>query len=455
MAPRILSVDITLGAGLVVAAVVYHQSGDRKALKGLFAGLSSAVAAALGQVLSRAVIGLKPEAWPLQEWVGQYEEDAVEPDIAVLDAHHHMWDARVHDKGWPIGKLLIKLLYSLKPRITLTVFSSDPNNKQFIYSFGTRFPPLVPYMGADLTADITGNGRGHNVVGTVYVQCGWKTPGVDQCMWPVKEADMVTEVHSRFPNLCNGIVAHVDLRLGAAVEPALQYYQQNPLVKGIRHSLACSDDDAIVKGDCEAYNPKYDRACDRGLTLSQRAIFVAKDTAYDPKFREAFALLSKYGFSYDCWLFHENLAALTDLAKTFPDTTIICDHMGFPLGMGKHDRKETFPKWQELVKALAAQPNVNMKIGGFGMRFPGFEFDERSFPPTSNELAEAWGPYVTFCIDTFGVDRCIMESNFPMDKISCSYTVLFNALKKIVKTHSQEDKRKLFELNAKRVYRLT
>lgn len=165
--------------------------------------------------------------------------------------------------------------------------------------------------------------------------------------------------------------------------------------------------------------------------------------------------MSKYGFSYDSWLFHENLAGLADLAKTFPDTTIICDHMGFPLGIGKYDRKETFPKWQESVKALAVQPNVYMKIGGFGMRFPGFGFDERSFPPTSDELAEAWGPYVTFCIDTFGVDRCIMESNFPMDKVSCGYTVLFNALKKSVKSYSKEDKRKLFELNAKRVYRLT
>lgn len=199
---------------MVVAALAYSQSSDRKALKAFLAGLSSAVLAALSQVLSRAVIGLKGEPWPLDEWAGQYQEDAFEPDIAVLDAHHHLWDARVQDKGWPIAKFLLKILYSMKPRIAVSIAKNDPKNKPVVNSYGARFPPLTPYMGADFTADIKGNGRGHNVVGTVYLECGWKTPGVDQCMWPVKEVDMVTEVHSRFPKICNGIVAHLIYDLG-------------------------------------------------------------------------------------------------------------------------------------------------------------------------------------------------------------------------------------------------
>merc|ERR1719401_1406320 len=114
--------------------------------------------------------------------------------------------------------------------------------------------------------------------------------------------------------------------------------------------------------------------------------------------------------------------------------------MGYPLGIGSFKREETFPVWQESMKELAQHSNVYVKIGGFGMRFPGFGFDERPSPPTSDELAEAWGPYVHHTIETFGVDRCMMESNFPMDRISCSYTVLFNALKKTVASYSQADK---------------
>merc|ERR1712014_374889 len=121
---------------------------------------------------------------------------------------------------------------------------------------------------------------------------------------------------------------------------------------------------------------------------------------------------------------------------------------GFPLGIGGYTKEATFPVWKEKMSMLAECKNVCVKIGGFGMRFPGFGFDERSTPPTSDELAAAWGPYVKHTIDAFGVDRCIMESNFPMDKQSCSYTVLFNALKKTVASRSLEDKRKLFELNA-------
>eukprot|EP00415_Alexandrium_ostenfeldii_P001877 UN1877 len=134
---------------------------------------------------------------------------------------------------------------------------------------------------------------------------------------------------------------------------------------------------------------------------------------------------------------------------------MICDHMAFPLGIGSYKKETTFPVWKEKMSKLAECQNVCVKIGGFGMRFAGFRFDERPTPPTSDELAEAWGPYVRHTIEAFGVDRCMMESNFPMDKISCSYTVLFNAMKKIVADRPYEDKRKLFELNASRVYGLS
>ncbi|CAJ1371011.1 unnamed protein product [Effrenium voratum] len=286
-------------------------------------------------------------------------------------------------------------------------------------------------MGPDMLRDIQGNGRGHTVVGTLFVESGWQTPGAEPAMAKVKEADMATDLHKQFPKLCQGIVAAVDLGLGAEVEPALAYYQKNPMVKAIRHGVAFSADPAI-------FTPPQ----------------VTEDLAYDTKFREGLALLKQYGFVYETWNYHEQLEDIADLAKTFPEQTIVCDHLGMPLGLGHWKREEVFPNWQVLMEELAKCPNVFVKIGGLGQRFFGFGFDERLSPPSSDELAMAWQPYVEHCIKVFGVDRCIMESNFPIDKISCSYTVCFNALKKCVRSLSKEEKHKLFELNARRAYGL-
>jgi len=249
-------------------------------------------------------------------------------------------------------------------------------------------------------------------------------------MVPYGEVEMVAAVNKEYPKVCQGIIGHADLSLGAEVEPVLKKFKEHPRVKGIRDALACPEDESLFP------HAKIDKA-------------------YDPKFREGFALLSKYGLTYDSWHYHNSLEALADLAKDFPNQKIICDHVGFPLGIGKYKKAEIFPVWKDLMAKLAKHSNVYVKIGGLGMRMIGFGFDERPKPPTSDELAEAWGPYVRYTIETFGVDRCIMESNFPMDRISCSYNVLFNALKKCTANYTMEDKRKLFELNALKVYDLT
>jgi len=402
---KIVSVK-TVAAGISVVALL-------KLLKSLF---------------SRSLFGLPREKFPLEEWVEQYEEDAFEPEVAIFDAHHHLFDPRVQPKGWPVSKLFIQLLYALKPAIANKLFGT---NALMSNTFGYRSPALPPFMGSDLLRDIKGNGKGHNVLGTVYIECGWKTPGVEPVWAAAGEVDMVTQEHAKHPQILQGIVAFVDLLQGTDVEPVLKRYSQNTLVKGIRCALAWTSDTAFLGG-----------------------FHAKKDMAFDPKFRAGFALLSKYNLSYDCWLYHEQVDALADLARCFPETTIICDHIGMPLGVGSYKASESLPKWKDSMKKLAKNSNVFVKIGGMGMRTLGFGFDERPRPPTSDELAETWAPYVHFVIDTFGVERCIMESNFPMDKISCSYTVLFNALKKIVRNFDKEDKRKLFELNGKRVYRV-
>jgi len=422
-------VGYAAAAGLAVAALLHKTAEDNKWRKAILAGLVTWPILAYLRKMSRRVLGFEREKGYIEEWAEQYEEDAIEPDLRIVDAHHHLWDWMTQPRLPPglMPKPIAFLVLRMTPKTINRLFADD---KVTTNTMGARIPVCAPYMGPELVRDIKGNGRGHNVVGTIFIECGWHAEVKEECMKPAGEVDAMMEVNRQHPGIVQGIIAHADLTLGKEVEPLLKLYSANPMVKGIRDALACPRDDSI----------SADATPDKG---------------YDTKFREGFALLQKYNLTYDSWHFHVDLDSFTDLAKSFPQQTMICDHMAFPLGIGKYDKEATFPEWKTKMTELAKYNNVYVKIGGFGMRFPGFGFDERPKPPTSDELAAAWAPYVKHTIDAFGVDRCIMESNFPMDKISCSYTVLFNALKKIVKDYSQEDKQKLFELNALRVYQLT
>mmetsp|Transcript_50962 Transcript_50962/g.95315 ORF Transcript_50962/g.95315 Transcript_50962/m.95315 type:complete len:430 (+) Transcript_50962:94-1383(+) len=420
-----LSISKPLAMGGLAGVIVYYTADKQKLLKSVLAALTAAVAKALTMTFSRSLIGLPMEPWPHQEWVDQYEEDAVEPEIAIFDAHHHLWDHWTQNRvefGLGYTKSQMKYMRSLKPSVLTSKFADDPGFKVVNDAFGYRLPFLRTYMAEEMMSDIRGNGRGHKITGTMIVECGWTTRGAEPCMKSVAEADMAAEVNRDNPILCQAIIPQVDLTLGAACEPALKYLKQNPLVKGIRYSTWCVEDDYYFKHHA------------------------TKETPFDPKFREGFALLSKYGFTYESWVCYQNIKALTDLAKCFPETKIICDHVGVPLGQGPYKLEETIPQWKEDMIAFAANKNAYVKIGGMGMSNFGWGFEFRPKPPTSDELVKVWGPLVLFCVETFGVDRCIMESNFPMDKISCSYTVLWNAMKKIVKSYSKEDKQKLCEL---------
>lgn len=160
--------------------------------------------------------------------------------------------------------------------------------------------------------------------------------------------------------------------------------------------------------------------------------------------------------SFDCWLYEDNIEELKDLADHFPDIPIICDHVGLPIGLpsGEGIEEENFKSWKERIKNLSSSKNVYCKLSGLGMPVPGFKFDTRKRPANSKELSEAWKPYILHCIQCFGVDRCMFASNFPMDKVSCTYTSLFNAFKIIVQNFTEEEKDKLFYSNAVNLYRL-
>jgi len=176
----------------------------------------------------------------------------------------------------------------------------------------------------------------------------------------------------------------------------------------------------------------------------------------DPRVREGFARLAPLGLSFDAWLYHPQLADLVDLARAFPATPIVLNHVGGPIGLGRYKGKRdaVFADWSARIGELAACPNVHVKLGGLGMRMFGFDVHEGELPPSSEQLATAWRPYVETCIEAFGPSRAMFESNFPVDKGSCGYGVFWNACKRLAHGASAAEKADLFRGTASRVYRL-
>jgi len=233
-----------------------------------------------------------------------------------------------------------------------------------------------------------------------------------------------------------GIVSHANLLLGDAAKGVLEaeIVAGNGRFRGIRHSSAW-DSEPTVAG-MYATRPK-------GLLL-------------DPTFRKGFACLAPLNLSFDAWLFHPQIGELANLARAFPDTRIVLDHCGGPIGLGRFagKREETFAVWRASIQDIAKCPNVRVKLGGLAMCLLGYDFHLRPKPPSSEEAATAWRPYVETCIEAFGPGRAMFESNFPPDKGQCSYQVIFNAFKRIAAPYSEAEKTALFSKTATDFYRL-
>jgi len=326
-------------------------------------------------------------------WLAQVNEAVLEPDLPICDPHHHLWDH-----------------------------------------------PTSRYLLDELLLD---TGSGHNVTSTVFVECAsmYRADGPEpmQC---VGETEFVNGVAAMTASgrygpirAAAGIVSLADLTLGARVGEVLDaHIAVGRRFKGIRHAVGWDASDAIRNSHT---NPT------EGLLL-------------DAKFREGFRELGRRGLSFDAWLYHPQIPQLTDLARAFPDTTIILDHFGGPLGVGPYDgrRSEVFAQWKRSISELATCPNVVAKLGGIAMPINGFGFHKRERPATSDELVAAGGDYYRHTIDCFGPQRCMFESNFPVDKASCSYRTLWNAFKKIASGATPAEKAALFHDTAARVYRL-
>jgi L-fuconolactonase len=330
------------------------------------------------------------------EWLDRRREPALEPDLPIVDPHHHLIDR----------------------------------------------PESGRYLLPDLLADITSSG--HNVVATVYLEwlSMYRADGPVE-MRPVGEIEFANGVAAMSasggygkPRVCAGIVGHADLGLGGRVREVLEAMitAGGGRFRGIRFIASTHPDQA--QWGATAVRPE-------GLLLNQTV-------------REGFAQLSPLGLSFDAWVYHTQLGDVLDLARAFPGTTIILNHVGGPIGLGRYKGKRdaVFADWNGSILQLAACPNVHVKLGGLGMRLLGFDHHEGELPPSSQQLADAWRPYIETCINAFGAGRAMFESNFPVDKGSYGYGNFWNACKLLAKGASASEKASLFHGTAAKVYRL-
>jgi predicted TIM-barrel fold metal-dependent hydrolase len=282
------------------------------------------------------------------------------------------------------------------------------------------------------------------VIATVYVEArSMYRAGGPEALRPVGEVEFANGSAAMSASggygpaaICAGIVGHANLLLGDGARAVLEaeIAAGNGRFRGIRHSSAWDADPDVAH--MYATRPK-------GLLL-------------DPTFRKGFACLAPLGLSFDAWMFHPQISDLADLARAFPDTKIVLDHCGGPVGLGVYAnrREEIFKGWKASIAEIAKCPNVSVKLGGLAMRLLGYDFHERPKPPSSEEAAAAWRPYIETCIEAFGPARAMFESNFPPDKGQCSYQVIFNAFKRIAAPYSEAEKTALFSKTAADVYRL-
>ncbi|MDQ2088310.1 amidohydrolase family protein [Marimonas arenosa] len=329
----------------------------------------------------------------LNAWHAQVREDIVDPDREITDPHHHLWAGRL---GYD-------------------------------------------YELDELWADTQ---AGHNVTKTVFIECG---SGYDRSspkpFAPIGETDYVEAIAAAAatqPEKAQvaGIVAHANLRLDPeTLHQVLDAHAAaSSRFRGIRHA--------------GAWDAERDRIMFQGQPIPHLYL--------DPDFQRGVAVLGERGIPYDTWHFHPQNGEFLDLAKACPGTTIVLDHFGTPMGTVRFagQREDRFEDWKREMAAIAACPNVVAKLGGLAMPVNGFGWDGRATPPSSDELLEAQQHYYHHMIEIFGAERCMFESNFPVDKLSVGYVVYWNAMKKIAARYGAAAQDAMFKGTADRVYRL-
>jgi len=327
------------------------------------------------------------------------EEPALEPELPICDPHHHLWD-------------------KVKGRVS------------------------ARYLLDEMLEDI--ETCGHNIVSTVFIECGaMYRPASEGPRRFLGEVEFVNGIAAMSasglygkPRIAATIIGTADLKQGDAVGDVL--------------------DAEIAAGGGRFHGIRRTAAWDASPTFPPHRSEPGEKVLFRDDFRAGFKHLARRKLSFEAWCYHHQIPDVTALARTFPDTTIILNHFGGPLGVGPYAGKseEIYAAWRPAITELATCPNVVAKLGGINMEINGFAWHERPKPPTSQELCDATRRWYEFTIEKFGVDRCMFESNFPVDKVTCSYGVLWNSFKRLVAKYSASEKAKLFHDNAARIYRV-
>jgi|RhiMethySRZTD1v2_1073278.scaffolds.fasta_scaffold132040_2 predicted TIM-barrel fold metal-dependent hydrolase len=322
-------------------------------------------------------------------------EDILQPDLPIIDAHHHLWERA-----------------------------------------GSRYL-LHDYLEEART--------GHNIRASVFIECGsfYRKSG-PELMAPVGQVEFANGMAAMAASgvygdmlVCAGIVGTADLRVGSEVARVLdaQMAAAGDRFRGIRFITKWDADEALNTG---RYKPP------RGLMQ-------------DNAFRAGFAMLGPRKLSFDAMVYHPQHLELAELARAFPDTTIVVNHVGGPLAYTRTylaHKEQALAHWRSSLVELAKCPNVYMKLGGLGMSYLGLGLEKLDVRPSSEQLAEAWRPFFESCIESFSPARCMFESNFPPDRESADFSLLWNAFKRVAARYSVEEQRALFHDTAARAYRL-
>ncbi|MDA1076565.1 MAG: amidohydrolase family protein [Proteobacteria bacterium] len=325
-----------------------------------------------------------------EAWIDQVIEAPLEADLPICDAHHHLWLDTGHT-GWP---------YTLQ----------------------------------DLHKD---TGCGHNIKQTVFLECHaqYHREGPEHLRC-IGETEFVAQAAQQSSGSGQAeiaaIIGNADMALGDAVEEVL-----------LAHELA---------GAGRFRGVRYSTAQDAHPPLAMRPSAPMSNANYLAGVRKVGAL----GYSFDAMVYYPQLPQLLDVLRAVPDTPVVINHLGCILGTGpyKDRRDEILAFWRKAMADLATCPNAFLKLGGIGMPMMGFRWDKQARPPTSEQLAAPWREPIQYAIETFGPDRCMFESNFPVDKRGAGYGVLWNAYKRIASAYSPAEKRDLFHNTAARAYRL-
>jgi len=322
------------------------------------------------------------------EWLNQVDEPVLEPELEIVDAHHHLWK-----------------------------------------------DPAMAYGSAHFASDLN---SGHNIIQTIFMECktAYRETGPEH-LKPVGETEFVASMASRpeIQNRIAGLVAHADLT-NEFLDEVLDAHEEagGGLFKGIRHS--------------GAFDPNPDQ-----LLIPGRA---PKDLFEQDQFRQGVEQLGLRGLPFDTWIFHHQIEAFCNLANAVPGTTMVLDHVGMPIGVGTYavQKSQIFQKWKHDIRELSQCQNVRVKLGGLAMPDMGFGWDLRDKPANTRDFVAAFAPWYDHVVDCFGSERCMFESNFPVDRLSMSYKTLWNGFKQLSSNYSHKDRKNLFSAVSRNVYRL-